>query len=80
MDVEKLNEERKKRKMSVEELAQKAGLPKSTIEKILFGITKNPRLDTVGALERALGIYTSPRIEKDPVIKDEVEIGRGRNR
>ena len=49
MDVEKLNEERKKRKMSVEELAQKAGLPKSTIEKILFGITKNPRLDTVGA-------------------------------
>ena len=60
--------------MSVEELAQKAGLPKSTIEKILFGITKNPRLDTVGALERALGIYTSPRIEKDPVIKDEVEI------
>ena len=56
MDVEKLNEERKKRKMSVEELAQKAGLPKSTIEKILFGITKNPRLDTVEAIERALGI------------------------
>ena len=56
MDIEKLNEERKKRGLSIEALASLAGLPKSTIEKILFGIVKNPRLDTVEAIERALGL------------------------
>ena len=56
MDIKKLNEERKRLKLSVEELADRAGLPKSTLEKILFGIVKNPRLDTVEAIERALGL------------------------
>lgn len=74
MDIRNLNEERKKRNLSVAELAEKANLPKGTIEKILFGIVKNPRLDTVQAIERALCVDTSSRIEKDPVIQDEVEI------
>ena len=56
MDIEKLNEERKKLGLSVEELANLAGLPKSTIEKILFGVVKNPRLDTVQAIGRVLRI------------------------
>ncbi|MDE6442371.1 MAG: XRE family transcriptional regulator [Clostridia bacterium] len=56
MDIEKLNDERKKRGLSIESLANLANLPKSTIEKILFGVVKNPRLDTVQAIEHALGI------------------------
>ncbi len=56
MNIKLLNEERKKQKLTVNELAEKANLPKSTIEKILFGIVKNPRLDTVQAIERALGL------------------------
>ena len=59
MDVETLNAERKRRGLSIEELAKLANLPKSTIEKVLFGVTKNPRLDTVQAIERALGIGNS---------------------
>ncbi len=64
MDIEKLNEERKKRGLSIDALSNLAGLPKSTIEKILFGIVKNPRLDTVEAIERALGIN-----EKSPAAR-----------
>ena len=74
MNISKLNEIRKKKKISIDDLAKTSNLPKSTLEKILFGITKNPRLDTVEAIERALGIYTSRKIEKDPVIQDEVEL------
>lgn len=74
MKVEELNEVRKRQKLSVAELAEKANLPKGTVEKVLFGVVKNPRIDTMQAIERALGLYTSPRIEKDPVITDEVEL------
>ena len=67
MNIETLNEERKNRGLSVDELAEKAGLPKSTIEKILFGIVKHPRIDTVQAIERALGLNRS-------AIPNEVEL------
>ncbi len=56
------------------ELAEKADVSKRSIEDIFRGYTKNPRTDTVEAIERALGIYISPRIEKDLVIRDEVDL------
>ena len=56
MRIEDLNQIRKLQKMSVEELAQKANLPKGTVEKVLFGVVKNPRIDTMRAIEKALGI------------------------
>ena len=71
MDINDINTERKRQHLSVAELAEKATLPKGTVEKILFGIVKNPRIDTMQAIERALGV---DKIKKDPVIQDEVEI------
>lgn len=59
MEVSELNEERKKQKMSVEELAKKSNLPKGTVEKVLFGVVQNPRIDTMRAIEKALGISSS---------------------
>ena len=56
MNVETLNAERKKRGLSIKELAELATLPQSTVEKILFGVVKNPRMDTLEAIERALGL------------------------
>ncbi len=56
MNVEELNTERKKQKISIEELAKRAKLPKGTVEKVLFGIVKNPRIDTMQAIEHALGL------------------------
>lgn len=66
MDIKTLNEERKRLGLSVEELAERAALPKSTLEKILFGVVKNPRIDTVQAIERALGLDEKKSVIERP--------------
>lgn len=45
--------------MSVDELAEKSGVPKSTVAKILTGVTDNPTLETVKAMAHTLGISLS---------------------
>lgn len=72
MDVEQLNKIRKLQNLSVEEVAKKANLPKSTVEKVLFGIVKHPRIDTMEAIEKALGI-TSDKNEQENEIYTEQE-------
>lgn len=56
MGLEKINEYRKKRGLSIEELSEKSGVPIGTLSKINAGITKNPNLETVKAIAYALGI------------------------
>ena len=56
MNIEKLNAIRKQHGLSIVELAELSKLPKSTVEKVLFGIVKHPRIDTMQAIENALGI------------------------
>ena len=56
MNTKQLNELRKNAGLSIEELSNRANLPKSTVEKILFGVVKHPRIDTMQAIERALGL------------------------
>lgn len=59
MEVDKLNEERKRQGLSVAELSKKANLPQGTVEKVLFGIVKHPRIDTMERIEKALGLSSS---------------------
>lgn len=54
MGLEKIGEIRKARKMTLDELSLKSGVPTSTLKKISAGITTNPNLDTVQAIARAL--------------------------
>lgn len=56
MKVSELNEEQKRQNISVKELAKKADLPKGTVEKVLYGVVQNPRIDTMQAIEKALGL------------------------
>lgn len=60
MTGKELNQLRKEKKISFNELAQLSGLPKSTLEKVLFEITPHPRIDTIQAIEKALGISSEP--------------------
>ena len=46
---------RKQLGMSIDDLAEKSGVPVSTIKKISAGITKDPQLETVRAIAYALG-------------------------
>lgn len=51
-----LTARRKALGMSIDELAKKSGIPKSTVAKIMSGINENPKLDAVKALAYALGL------------------------
>lgn len=55
MGLEKLNELRKLKGITIDELSKRSGIPVSTIKKISAGITTNPNLDTVKALLQAMG-------------------------
>lgn len=51
---ERINAIRKEKKISIDELCVRSGVPKGTLSKITAGITTNPTLDTVQAIARAL--------------------------
>ena len=71
MDISELKALKEAKKLSYDDLAELSGIPKTTLTNILLGRTPNPRIDTMQAIERALGV---DKIKKDPVIQDEVEI------
>ena len=50
----RINEIRKKKKIGIDQLCEKSGVPKGTLSKITAGITTSPTLDTVKAIARAL--------------------------
>lgn len=55
MGLEKIEEYKKRLGMTTAELAAKSGVPKGTLDKILSGVTKDPKLETLKAIARVLG-------------------------
>lgn len=56
MKIETLKQKKKETRITFDELSEKSGIPKRTLENIFHGITKNPRIDTINAIENALGL------------------------
>jgi len=56
MGLEKIEEYKKKLGLTTTELAEKSGVPKGTLDKILSGVTKDPKLETLKAIARVLGL------------------------
>lgn len=54
MTIEEMKQRKKELGLSNEELAHLSGVPASTIQKVLGGITRSPRYDTILALESVL--------------------------
>lgn len=52
---ELISKYRKELNMTIDELAEKSGVPKGTINKIIGGVTKAPTLENVRAIAYALG-------------------------
>ena len=50
----RINEIRKSKNLSVDELCERSGIPKGTLSTITAGITTSPTLDTVRAIANAL--------------------------
>jgi transcriptional regulator with XRE-family HTH domain len=53
--MESIKSMMKARKIGVSGLAEKSGVPIGTLKKIIYGDTKNPSVDTLRAIARALG-------------------------
>ena len=56
MGLEKINEYKKKLGMTTEELSKRSGVPIGTLNKILSGATRDPKLETLKAIARVLGL------------------------
>lgn len=55
MGLEKIAEYKKKLGITSEELSTRSGVPLGTLNKILSGDTKDPKLGTLKAISRVLG-------------------------
>ena len=56
MGLEKINEYKKRMGLTTEELSKLSGVPVGTLNKILSGATKDPKLETLKAIARVLGL------------------------
>lgn len=55
MDLDVLRQLKKQKKMTNRQLSLSSGVPLGTINKLMSGVTDNPKLPTVQAIARALG-------------------------
>lgn len=56
MDIERLKQAKKEKKLSYDDLARLTGYSRSTITNIFCGYIELPRHETIQAIERALGL------------------------
>ena len=49
-----ISEKRKQAGLTIDELAAKSGVPKGTLNKIIHGYTRDPQIETVKSIARAL--------------------------
>lgn len=59
MSLDKINEYKKRLGMTTEELSRRSGVPIGTLNKILSGATQDPKLETLKAIAKALGLSLS---------------------
>ena len=75
MGLEKIVEYKKKLGLTTEELSAKSGVPIGTLNKILSGQTKDPKLETLKSIARVLGctLDAFDDIEKEEQPYNDVE-------
>ena len=56
MDLVTWKKAKKEKKLTIAQIAELANLPKGTVQNIFCGYIPNPRIDTVRAIEHALGL------------------------
>ena len=74
MDIEELKKIKKEKKLTLADISNLSGIPKRTVDDIFSGKTQNPRIDTMEAIEKALGIEDKPVVELSPIKKELIEI------
>ena len=49
-----IQQKRRQAGLTIDELSERSGVPKGTLNKIINGVTRDPQLETVKALARGL--------------------------
>lgn len=65
--LEIIKQAKKNKKMTLQEIADLSGVPKRTVDDIFSGHTKNPRIDTVQAIERVLGLVPTEQTTRQAI-------------
>lgn len=60
MDLNQWKQRKKELRLNYDDIAKIAGIPKTTVTNIFCGYVETPRIDTVEAIEKALGINQAP--------------------
>ena len=69
--LEELRRKKKELNLTNQEIADLSGLPIGTVSKVLAGITRSPRYDTIAALEKVLGPRSKENKDsKNPYTQD----------
>ncbi len=83
MEIKEIKKELKKRKISYENLSSLSGVPLNTLKNIFSERTPHPRIDTMQAIERALGITGGSPLENanlgKPLTEKELRLLRAFN-
>lgn len=71
--VERIKQEKEARRMTTQQIAERSGVPASTISRILSGQTDSPSIHNIVAICRAVGVsldelfgISQPKIEPEP--------------
>lgn len=74
MDIERLQQARKEKKLSYDDLAKLTGYSRSTITNIFCGYIEFPRHETIQGLERALGLEEKENRPPSDMTESEKEL------
>lgn len=74
MDLSAWKKAKKEQKLNYEDIARLSGVPITTVKNVFCGYTATPRIDTVEAIERALGIRVS-----DGITEEDLAAGHSEN-
>ena len=65
MDLELWKKVKKEKNLTIEDISKLSNIPKGSVQNIFCGYVPNPRIDTVKAIEKALGISQTPKEENE---------------
>lgn len=71
MELDKIAEYKKKLGLTTEELSRRSGVPVGTLNKILSGETRDPKLETLKAIARVLGLTLNDFDDDSYYVDDE---------
>lgn len=70
MDLALLKKAKKEQRLTLQQISDMSGVPKRTVDDIFSGHTANPRIDTLCAIEQALGLGSEKEYHEATPLSD----------